>query len=466
MELLEQIDETQIREVISFSQDIENPNVESLLRDWARAKKNMAKTFLEGKISYTYPEKVRFELDEKSKEDKLTSFIEYISNLFSDWSHPLVSFLEDLSFEEFYANTLLVDRIIHDKKIFKNSKVIKSFKYFISDISLLHDLQNKASELIQENKVEGYLTFSIHPLDFLSSSENTYNWRSCHALDGEYRAGNLSYMCDSSTMIVYLSSNEPAQLPHFPPSVPWNSKKWRVLLHFDTRLEVCFAGRQYPFFAQGGLEVVKQIFSNELAPYFVDMWNKTTSYRQKWAGWYNDYIDKYNRTNGEEDFVEEDRYIVLNHGIYDTYSIIHDAENSRHFNDVLRSSCYEKPYYMYKEYAYPVGDIDIEVGAPVLCLRCGERIIESQDTMMCIDCECEFGDSDGEEYKSCDCCGTRFYWEDGSWVDDDLVCPHCRDTETFICEICGIRHYNSEKHWCNRLSSYICDSCYEIEEEE
>ena len=28
--------------------------------------------------------------------------------------------------------------------------------------------------------------------DYLSLSENAFNWRSCHALDGEYRAGNLS----------------------------------------------------------------------------------------------------------------------------------------------------------------------------------------------------------------------------------------------------------------------------------
>lgn len=469
MSLLEQIDKAQIDEVIAFSQNIENPNTTTLLHDWAKAKTVMSQHFFNGKLSYTYPEKVRFELNDYNKEDKLNHFIDYVSNLFSNWRHPLVEFLEHLSPNEFYNNSLAGDYIIIEeegKKISKGTKVVKSFKYFIEDTNLLHDLQNKASEIIQENKIEGYLTFSIHPLDFLSSSENTYNWRSCHALDGEYRAGNLSYMCDSSTMIVYLSSNEPMQLPHFPPSVPWNSKKWRVLLHFDEHLEVCFAGRQYPFSSEGALNTVKEIFSNEMAPYHIGIWGEK-SHREKWNGWYNDYLKNALRADGEEEYIEESRYCIINHGVYDRCTIIHDAEESRHFNDLLRSSCYEEPYYMYKQYSFPHPSINIQVGAPVLCLHCGERIIETQDTMMCTNCECEFGDSDSEEYKTCDCCGTRFYWEEGYWVGDtDFVCPGCAATETFICEICNERYYNLDKHWDEKISGYVCNNCYEDQEEE
>lgn len=84
--------------------------------------------------------------------------------------------------------------------------------------------------LIQEDKVTGILCLSIHPLDYLSLSENTYNWRSCHALDGEYRAGNLSYMMDNTTVVCYLKGEDEAELPHFPAEVKWNSKKWRMLL--------------------------------------------------------------------------------------------------------------------------------------------------------------------------------------------------------------------------------------------
>lgn len=125
-------------------------------------------------------------------------------------------------------------------------KLVKAFKYFEENPRSLEDIQNYASRIIQEDKIEGTLCFSVHPLDFLSVSENTYNWRSCHALDGEYRAGNLSYMVDRSTFICYLRGAENQKLPHFPEDVLWNSKKWRMLLYMEDKRRGLMAGRQYP----------------------------------------------------------------------------------------------------------------------------------------------------------------------------------------------------------------------------
>jgi hypothetical protein len=55
-------------------------------------------------------------------------------------------------------------------------KLAKAFKFFTDSKTVLYDLQNRASQIIQEDKVEGTLCLSVHPLDFLSSSMNTYNW--------------------------------------------------------------------------------------------------------------------------------------------------------------------------------------------------------------------------------------------------------------------------------------------------
>ena len=85
-------------------------------------------------------------------------------------------------------------------------KLVRAFKFFETDKELLNEIQSVASMIIQEDKIEGTLCLSVHPLDFISSSENTHNWRSCHALDGEYRAGNLSYMLDKTTVMCYLNS--------------------------------------------------------------------------------------------------------------------------------------------------------------------------------------------------------------------------------------------------------------------
>lgn len=73
------------------------------------------------------------------------------------------------------------------------SKLSKSFKRFINSQEIVRWAQDTASRYMQENKIEGYLYLSIHPLDFLTISENNENWWSCQSLDGDYRSGNLSY---------------------------------------------------------------------------------------------------------------------------------------------------------------------------------------------------------------------------------------------------------------------------------
>lgn len=462
--LFKQVDKEAFDRVISYSQDIPNPQTDELLKTWARQKFAISQRFLDRKVSYTYPELVRFELNKQAKEERLDHLVDFIVNVLDNYRHPLVYFLNSLGTEAFYNNTVEEDYIIdpnENKKIQKGSKVVKAFKYFLDDEILLHDLQNKASCLIQENKIEGYLTFSIHPLDFLSSSENNYNWRSCHALDGEYRAGNLSYMCDTGTMMVYLSPKEHTVLPHFPADVPWNNKKWRMLLHFDNNLDVCFAGRQYPFNSPGALDKIYEIFMENLAPKYTDFFSDMVK-TEKWIGWYNDYINTFTRSGGENIDIYDGKYFIVNNGLFNKYEVVQDAKDSKHFNDITRSSYYEKPYYMFKEYYCAPEKINFTVGAPVKCLRCGEELILGDDTMMCIDCECKYGNSDSDEYRYCSCCGTRFYFEDGYWVgnDDDFVCPACAETETFVCADCGGTYYNSEKYWSEDLRDYVCGSCH------
>ena len=464
MDLLQQIDTKQIDKVISYSQGIENPKTDKLYETWARAKAKMARNFLEGKVRYTFPDKVSFELDDNAKQERFNHLLEHIFSLTNRDNTGLANFLDTAGVQSFYNNSLDKDFYIKpDKKIQAGTKIIKAFKYFIDDEKLLFNLQNKASELIQANKVEGYLTFSIHPLDFLSSSENTYNWRSCHALDGEYRAGNLSYMCDSSTMMVYLSPDKDEILPRFPNDVPWNSKKWRMLMHFDTYLEVCFAGRQYPFFSPGALDVVFRVFSEQLAPrnLWQTLWGDQDE-RELWQPWVNDYIEKFKYSNDDREIEFCDGiYCVIQNSIVDKTQIMKDAENSRHYNDVLKSSCYLKPYYMFKRRWTARPDLKFVVGAAVPCLYCGENLINGDDSMMCSICECNYGVSQSEDYYVCDNCGCRFFYPEGCYVDDgDYICPDCADNATFICEDCAGRYYEEDARWIEDEGISVCRHCY------
>ena len=445
--------EEDVYKVIRYSQNIVVPKITELLENWQKNKDWYVRNLLKGELIYQVPEKLTFELDEDSKKDKYEAFRDYAYELCNDFD--LDRYLCSIDYEEFFKNTLARDRDLpNGKKVKKGMKFLRTLRFLIENDKLLEDIQNHASELIQENKIEGYLCFSIHPLDFLSSSENTLNWRSCHSLDGEYRAGNLSYMQDKSTIMAYICTGKDDKLPRFPADVHWNNKKWRCLLFFNETHNLIFAGRQYPFSAQSVLDRV-----NEELRKMLDS--------GKWTAWRNTYIEKYDYTDVDGPgtmYFEDAEYIPMRNHIFKKSELIKDAASSKHFNDLLHSCCYTHPYYMYNRLLYSGPINKMTIGSAVKCLRCGEKIIDGSDSMMCHECECKYGNSDSDDYKTCDCCGQRIWYNDGEWVDDNFLCPDCIEKETFVCEECGYRYFNSDRKYDSAKEKFVCKECYEEEE--
>ena len=440
----------QVSKVISYSQNIENPQIDELLKNWSLNKRRLYARFNDNLILDLG--KHTFELGEESKKQRLETFQDWVCK-YEPLTDDLYEFLRNISPDEFYNNRLENSYDYKDKTIGKGHKVIKAFKHFISNDILLTDLQNRASEIIQENKIEGTLCLSIHPLDFLSSSENISNWRSCHSLDGEYRAGNLSYMQDKHTMICYLRSDEDAKLPNFPNDIPWNNKKWRCLIYWDdfNSPQCVFAGRPYPFKAEGAMAAVRDAL--------IPILNKNSGYwRTDWSNWHDDIVKGYSFDNGETlEFL--DRYYPIGSKLYKEDDLVVDTPQSLQFNDLLYSSCYE-PVYMFR-LGYSVVASKFNIGQPVKCLRCGKAHIDTKDTMMCRICEIAFGNGDGGDYSSCDCCGRRYVSDESFWVEDDMICPDCATNHTFICPVCNYRYYNTEQVFDEANSRYICKHCKE-----
>lgn len=452
-----------VKRVIEYSQNF-SPNVDALMKNWWDAKKDICREYFHGELIREIPEPVQFELCTRTKLEKIGDFIDRMYLLTR--SEEFADFLnKTCTAESFFTNSLQEDYVKKDGKVIQaGTKYVKSFKFFIDNGDLLAEIQNAASAIIQSNCVKGKLCFSIHPLDYLSISENNFNWRSCHALDGEFRAGNLSYMCDKSTIICYLKSEEDTRLARFPSDLPWNNKKWRCLLFLSDNHNAMFAGRQYPFFADEALETIREPLLDLLNVEAPSPW-----YGERWSHWHDDEIgDGFEyREHSDHDgcWLGDFRFYVLDNNIYRSTQLITDAKGSRHYNDLLNSSCY-RPYYMFAKSPYSgPKDIHFSIGSAVDCLMCGDGYIASIDTMMCPNCECEYGDSENEDYAHCDCCGARFWSGDGTWVDDDwFVCPSCYDRECFVCEECDEVFYNSEKHFVN--GKFVCERCLqEIEEE-
>ena len=389
--------------VIVYSQSgIVEPQTDKLFDLWADAKRDIIEAF-GGKYIYEFPEKVTFELTEDAKNDRIQNFINYLWDLGYD---ELGRFL-DYQRDGFYKNGVVEEYKLSDAKgtiITKGTKLVKAFKYFIKNEAVLNELQSKASQIIQENKVEGTMCLSVHPLDYLSISENTYNWRSCHALDGEYRAGNLSYMMDSSTIVCYLKGDNEVKLPHFPDDVLWNSKKWRVLLYLSNDWKMIFAGKQYPFTTESGMQILLDKFnSNIKSKPSLDKWQRPGE-DSRWAKWSDYVISSVDRDDPDKnyklhmDFIFN--YVPVNDALIQLNELVKDKKGSKHFNDVLKSSCY-KPIYTYlikkdswthDYYCRANQQTHFDIGGYTYCLRCGkEEIVDSCSTMMCYDCELAYG---------------------------------------------------------------------------
>ena len=447
----------QFCEVIRYSQSIPDPQVDSLFHDWELAKEKFIKRF--GGLIYEWPEPIEFTLDENEKKYRAADFA---NQVYDTYNNPTLAEFIDENLDGFFDNKVV--KVCEGSKIQKGMKLLKAFKYFEPNPVTLRNIQDAASLLIQENKIKGKLCFSVHPLDFLSSSENTYNWRSCHALDGEYRAGNLSYMVDHTTFMVYLKGADEVELPNFGP-VKWNSKKWRMLIHEHENNTIMFAGRQYPFSSKSGIDTVLNIYNN-----LIQKEHPFGYY--KYLNWRDDYVDSYVPHDADPSDNPQSlsaRYIIINRLLASLQDVVVDGRYARNYNDVLHSTCYRYPYYAVFNNTLSHASIKklvenpIVVGGAVTCLHCGKELVDDSETMRCDDCELKYGVEENGNYTHCACCGRRMYMDDAYVVGDDeeLICQQCYDTECFQCDECDYIYYNSDKSYCEETETYLCPHCAE-----
>ena len=465
--ILEQL-KKQVSEVIRHSQGIENPLVDTLIDEWYKAKEDFIDA-MGGRLRVCLPD-VSFNLSEKNKEEKV---IKFADDVCERYGFPFLKEFILYNKNTFFENTVSeVPGWCELRKIDvkKGMKLLKSFKFFIDNKETLEQIQNEASMIIQEDKIEGDMFISVHPLDFLSSSENNHNWRSCHALDGEYRCGNLSYMCDSSTVIVYLCSKGNVKLPRFPESVPWNDKRWRMLLHFSNRKTIVFASRQYPFFCREALDIVKEKLLPEIV--FIN------EEKEHWCNWSNILLNSVYDEENDEKYYFDYTYIPIDGKLLKLEDYVKDASYSTHFNDVKYSSCY-KPYYSkLKEDCLCFGDIEktqskneyVMVGSATNCLHCNAELVAEHDLMICNNCFSKYYSKNPLYYRygdliRCVNCGELFSEEEICYIEDEPYCRDCYDDLRAICDRCGCAVLQDNLIYDEREDQYICIYCKEYLDE-
>lgn len=407
---------------------------------------------------------VTFHLDEKTKQARLNSFIDWV---YEDIGDSLGEFFATQR-EGFYDNKVTGEYCLNNNGdiIPLGMKLGKAVGRYFSDEYTEEDIyrvQTEASRLIQENMITGKLCISVHPLDFLSSSENNHSWRSCHALDGEYRAGNLSYMLDDCTVIAYLKSDKPdCSLPRFPEDVPWNDKKWRCLFHFDFDRGIVWAGRQYPFSSESALDMVNTMFGS--LGFFSGC--HTNPFESWTCNVVKGDISIVNHERNIESYLRE-AYVIGRGHAFPISKFIAKGEDSLNFNDLLDSSFYTPKKYTF----YVCGDRTYEkapplkIGKKVPCVHCGENKIFPNGTMLCEKCMLEYTNIENEDVGYCHHCGRHIVFNIEHSYRNDYYCDECYNEHFGACERCGYVIPYGRLHM-DDDGRMVCASCLEAGKEE
>lgn len=176
----------------------------------------------------------------------------------------------------------------HTFKVQKGMKRIRAIQKYIQFFEL-HDLEKEFEQIRLEHsmilntkEIKGNICLSIHPLDFLTMSDNDNNWQSCMSWSntGCYRLGTLEMMDSNNVICCYLEAENDDNNAYLferkkekadfknegNPEWYWNNKQWRQLFYITK--DIAVGGKAYPYqkkeFTLFILEKIKELTEKNL----------------------------------------------------------------------------------------------------------------------------------------------------------------------------------------------------------
>ena len=391
--------------------------VDKILKPWANAKSLYLRTFFQDKLTVEYD--ILFSTPEYDLVNKMENnqAIREFRKEFHEWSerytHQLYMaagnddesyYIERglyhlISFSTLVNNSYSYDKITIDTpdghkiilsegckpvkmigKLNAAFHISEKFEAFRVAISMILNIKN----------IKGKLCLSIHPMDYMTMSDNNCNWESCMSWMnwGSYRQGTVEMMNSPYVIVAYIRAKDDMRTYND----YWNNKKWRSLyiVHPD------FFGniKGYPYQASDIDKIVLEKLKEMSAA----------------AGFQAHYgeIQKYDYNSSYPIVVKDDKemsvsfrtgYMYNDFGTIDHYCCVREGLDTDYF---------ELTYSGVSE-----------------CMWCGNTDIdiESEDHLICPDCD---------ETVHCDCCG-------GSFTEDELY----HTSSGPVCEDC-LRQYFEE----------------------
>ena len=294
-----------------------------------------------------------------------------------------------------------------DHKVFKVSRGMKTMKILAKlaeawGLTGFEDFRLKHSLILNQKTIKGTVGLSIHPLDYLTMSDNSLGWESCMNWTkggGCYRMGTVEMMNSPMVLVAYLRSDKDFYFGSRSRGEKWNNKKWRNLYIINE--SVITGVKQYPYY-------------NESLDKCCTDWIAELAKRN--LGW--EYaecqgtIKPYNE-NVEFEFIGSDGFTHEAGFEFSTGLMYLDFGNSNVINPRARlvdEDIYENIYYS--------GETE--------CMYCGSQLDNSQEDdnedvssagrVICNNCF---------EAIYCDCCGESIRSGDTYELDGNIYCYNC-----------------------------------------
>ena len=394
-------------------QDYNEDDLRHVLRVWDEEKQHHLYTLFGQQLILRKP--ISFE---RSEEEARNELEDYLSN----YTKPIPYFMEQMrklrwedSFQtdneasyddDYYYLTsydTLVDKVwtgktfsIYNSKKDKSIVIQEGMKLSRAyrKIANLYDLDGyeefnlEYSRFLNQDHIIGELVISIHPMDYMTMSDNACDWQSCMNWPdtGEYCQGTVEMMNSNCVIVAYLEASH----KFYPVSTldTWSNKKWRQL--FIANEFVITGVKPYPYsncnITKAALDWIHELaVANCGYEYYAE------------PGIYNN-----KRCEVKDEFNDIHKYEIQ----FGTDMMYCDF-NSRNGENYMYVSPHIPPECYYLNYS----------GASE-CVYCGcLNNIPQESKLLCYDCS---------DSKYCSCCGAEI--DDGEYetlADGTVYCLEC-----------------------------------------
>lgn len=394
--------------------DTNSVSLRSLLRFWNDEKVDLYKMFGE---NYILEKKVNFEKSiydrKKAVRDNLFGLPFY--DRYYRWARSVQRYLnwqnnkeDNITFdgldalmtETSLANNkydgpsfkiTIADEVIQVPRGSKPSRILAKIANY-ADIEGYENFRLKHSFVLNDRFVKGTLCLSIHPLDYMTMSDNDYDWQSCMNWrdEGCYRMGTVEMMNSPYVVVAYLKGDDNLRFYQG----EWNNKRWRNLFIVDRDVIIGIKG--YPY-------------QNTQLDTFCLEWLKELAEKNLGYSYLNKIFE--NRFDSAEEtfeFEDEETEIKVNFS-FETGLMYNDFGNDNNSHFIIGKSTGED------------GWVSIHYSGVAECMKCGTIIEDGYncagtELLICTDCN---------DVNYCNDCGATLSQDDTYELDGDYLCEDC-----------------------------------------